>query len=82
MVDEVPEIDPALGLDGATEALYALRPEEFIPARDAAVKRARADGDRDLAAALASLRKPTASASASAAVSVRSSSCTTGSPTR
>ena len=62
MVDDVPEIDPALGLERATDALYGLRPEEFIPARDAAAKGARAAGDRDLAAALAALRKPTASA--------------------
>lgn len=44
--------------------LYALAPEEFTAARDAAVKQAKADGDKDLAKALGALRRPTASAHA------------------
>ncbi len=42
--------------------LYALPPGEFTAARDAAVKQARADGDRPRAKELAALRRPTASA--------------------
>ena len=42
--------------------LYALPPEEFTAARTAQVKAARAAGDRDLAARLGALRRPTASA--------------------
>ncbi|MCW2776531.1 MAG: hypothetical protein JWN17_256, partial [Frankiales bacterium] len=42
--------------------LYALPPEEFTAARDAAVKQARSDGDRPRAKELAGLRRPTASA--------------------
>ena len=44
--------------------LYALPPEEFTAARDAAAKQARADGDRDTARALAALRRPSVSAHA------------------
>ena len=42
--------------------LYRLTPEEFTAARDAAAKQARADGDREAAAALKALRRPTVSA--------------------
>ena len=42
--------------------LYRLAPEDFTAARDAAAKQARADGDRDGAAALKALRRPTVSA--------------------
>src|SRR4051794_30223271 len=42
--------------------LYGLPFDEFIPARDALVKRLRADGDRDGAAAVAALRKPSVAA--------------------
>jgi hypothetical protein len=42
--------------------LYALPPEQFIPERDERVRAARAAGDRELATALAGLRKPTTSA--------------------
>jgi DNA repair exonuclease SbcCD ATPase subunit len=45
-------------VDVAAE-LYALPPEEFIAARDEAVKRARLSGDRRLAAAIGKLRRPT-----------------------
>ena len=42
--------------------LYRLAPEDFTAARDAAAKQARADGDREGAAALRALRRPTVSA--------------------
>jgi hypothetical protein len=42
--------------------LYALPPDEFVAARDEAVKQARASGDRQLAAAIAKLRRPTVGA--------------------
>jgi hypothetical protein len=42
--------------------LYALPPEEFVPARNEAVRRARAAGDRQLAAQIAELRRPTVGA--------------------
>ena len=42
--------------------LYALAPEDFTAARDAAVEQARAGGDRALAGELAALRRPTAPA--------------------
>ena len=41
------------------EDLYALAPEDFTAARDAAVEQARAEGDRALAKELAGLRRPT-----------------------
>lgn len=44
------------------EQLYALQPEEFVAARDAAAKAARADGDAEVAAQLKALRKPSVSA--------------------
>lgn len=44
------------------EELYRLAPEDFTAARDAAAKQARSDGDREGAAALTSLRRPTVSA--------------------
>lgn len=44
------------------EDLYRLVPEDFTAARDAAAKQARADGNRERAAALAALRRPTVSA--------------------
>ena len=43
-------------------ALYALAPEDFTAARDAAAKRARAAGDKAGAAALKALRRPSVSA--------------------
>jgi hypothetical protein len=42
--------------------LYALPPEQFIAARDEAVKQARAAGDRRLAAEIGKLRRPTVAA--------------------
>ncbi|GAA3564713.1 hypothetical protein GCM10022197_20480 [Microlunatus spumicola] len=47
--------------DAATE-LYALAPEDFVAARTARVKQARAAKDRPLAAAIGALRKPTRTA--------------------
>jgi hypothetical protein len=44
------------------DALYRLPPEEFTAARDAAAKQAKAAGDKEAAAALKALRKPSASA--------------------
>lgn len=42
--------------------LYALAPEEFVAARDALAKRLRADGDKDAAAAVKKLARPTVAA--------------------
>jgi hypothetical protein len=47
-------------VDEAADQLYALPPGDFVEARDALVRQARASGDRVLAAAIADLRKPTA----------------------
>ena len=44
------------------QSLYAAPPEKFVAARDEAVARARADGDRDRAKQLAGLRRPTVAA--------------------
>lgn len=44
--------------------LYALPPEEFTTARDAAARQARRDGDRERAAQIAALRRPSVSAHA------------------
>lgn len=49
-------------LDAAAAELYALAPEEFVGARTALVKRARAAKDRTLATAIGALRKPTRTA--------------------
>jgi hypothetical protein len=46
-------------LEDAATQLYALTPEEFVGARTALVKRARAARDRELATAIGALRKPT-----------------------
>ena len=44
------------------EQLYALQPEEFVAARDAAANAARADGEAEVAAQLKALRRPSVSA--------------------
>jgi hypothetical protein len=49
-------------LDSVADELYALPVDEFIPTRTARVKEARAAKDRDLAAAIGALRKPSTSA--------------------
>ncbi|MDQ1605035.1 MAG: hypothetical protein QOE01_2880 [Actinomycetota bacterium] len=46
-------------LEEVAEELYALPPEDFVAARTAREKQARADGDRDLAEAVHGLAKPT-----------------------
>lgn len=46
-------------LDTIADALYALPPEDFVPARDDHVAAARERGDRDLAKAVGRLRRPT-----------------------
>ena len=51
-----------MDVDAVADELYALPREEFTAARDARVKAARATGDRDLAAAIGKLRKPTSAA--------------------
>jgi hypothetical protein len=50
------------GLDEAADELYAVPPDEFIGARDAAVAAARERGDRELAKAIGRLRRPTKAA--------------------
>jgi hypothetical protein len=47
-------------IDEAADQLYALAPGDFIEARDGLVRQARESDDRDLAAGIAALRKPTA----------------------
>jgi len=54
-VDQDPLVDIAADL-------YALPPEDFVPARDDAVKRAKQAGDKRLATAVGKLRKPTVGA--------------------
>ncbi len=49
-------------LDDVADDLYAGPPADFVARRTAAVKAARADGDKELAAAIGDLRKPTVSA--------------------
>lgn len=49
-------------LDDIADELYAGPPAEFVARRAAAVKAAKADKDRELADAIAELRKPTVSA--------------------
>jgi hypothetical protein len=49
-------------LNAEIDHLYGLPLDEFVPQRDAAAKRLRADGERDAAAAVKALRKPTAGA--------------------
>ena len=46
----------------AAAELYALKPDEFIGARDERVQQARADGRAALAKAVAALRRPNQSA--------------------
>jgi len=43
-------------------ALYALAPEDFIPARDTLAKRLQADDQRETAAVVKKLRRPTVAA--------------------
>ncbi|TWE10148.1 hypothetical protein [Rudaeicoccus suwonensis] len=50
-------------LDEIVDELYAGAPDAFVTARDAAVRAARQDGDRELAAQVRALRRPSAAAS-------------------
>jgi hypothetical protein len=52
----------AAALEEAAEELYAVAPEDFLTTRTELVARARADGDRPLAAAIGKLRKPSTAA--------------------
>jgi hypothetical protein len=54
--------DQEEALVAVADELYALPPEEFTNARNARAKAAQADGDRDLAAAIRGLAKPSAAA--------------------
>lgn len=49
-------------LDDVVDDLYSGAPADFVTRRDAAVRAARADKDRELATAIGELRKPTVSA--------------------
>lgn len=51
-----------IDLEGAAAELYALTPEEFVAARTALAKQARAAKDKPLADAIGALRKPTRTA--------------------
>lgn len=53
---------PADEFDHTVEQLYAGPPDQFIAHRDAAVKRARAAGDKELADEIKALRRPTVAA--------------------
>jgi hypothetical protein len=46
-------------VDSVADELYALPSGEFVAARDARVREARADGDKEAAGEIAALRKPT-----------------------
>lgn len=48
--------------DDPIDALYAASPDDFVAARDALARALRADGDREGAAAVRALRKPTRAA--------------------
>jgi hypothetical protein len=52
-------------LDEVADELYGLRPQEFTAARNERAKRARADGQRELAERIRGLRRPTLAAWAS-----------------
>lgn len=58
----MPERTDQQGLDEIADELYALPPDEFVPARDDRVAAAKEAGDRDLARALGRLRRPTKAA--------------------
>src|ERR1700727_424917 len=52
----------AVDLDRVADELYGLDPESFTAARNARAKEATSGGDRELAAAIKKLGKPTAAA--------------------
>lgn len=51
-----------MSIDDAAAELYGLDPGEFVSTRTERAAQARADGDRELAAAITALRKPTVAA--------------------
>lgn len=51
-----------MGIEDVADELYALAPEDFTASRNARATAAKRDGDRELAAAVQRLRKPTAGA--------------------
>ncbi len=51
-----------MAVEDDVDALYAADPDEFVEARQALVKRLRSDGEREQAAEVAKLRRPTAAA--------------------
>ena len=51
-----------MAVEDEVDALYAADPDEFVEARQALVKRLRSAGDRERAAEVAKLRRPTAAA--------------------
>jgi hypothetical protein len=53
------DVTVATDVEELTDPLYDLPPGQFVAARDAAARQARAAGDRDAAAAIAALRRPT-----------------------
>lgn len=56
------DADLDVDLDGAVERLYGAPPEGFVALRTELTRAARSAGDRDLAARIAALRRPTAAA--------------------
>jgi len=58
----VPESTASADLDTIADELYALPPDAFVPARDDRVAAAKEAGDRELARAVARLRRPTRAA--------------------
>ncbi len=56
------EAGDVVDVDEVADELYGLLPGEFVAARDAAVRAARAEGQRDVASGIAALRKPTTTA--------------------
>jgi hypothetical protein len=58
----VPESTGSGDLDTVADELYALPPDEFVPARDDRAASAKEAGDRDLARAIGRLRRPTRAA--------------------
>lgn len=51
-----------MDLDSVTDELYGLDPSEFTSRRDQLSSEARTHGDRDLAASIKALRRPSAAA--------------------
>jgi hypothetical protein len=54
--------DASDGMDAVTEELYALEPGDFVTARNELVKRLKKAGDKQLAAEVGKLRRPTPAA--------------------